>query len=354
MASFVFKIFVFIFSLSSLFSTTINTFYGALEVEEPVLLELIESPSFQRLKYIHQYGVSYYTTHKENYTRYEHSLGVFAILRLKNASLEEQVAGLLHDVSHTIFSHVGDWIFHKESEEKDYQNSIHADFLNKYGLAQILKKHNLTVEQIMPLEDLFPMLEQKGSCLCADRIEYNIQGAYLKGFITKEEALKIIKSLQFTDNCWVSNNQDLMTKIAQFSLFMTEESWGNKTEYLLSSWLAEALLRSLDIGYISYEDIHFGIDDLIWDKLINSNDSKIQHCMRMISCPESYYLVSDYFDADMVIKSKFRGINPIILTREGKAPLRELDPSFCKKYDKVQSDLKKGWPIKFIKKQNCN
>ncbi len=350
MASFFLKLFIFIFSLSSLFSTTIHTFYGPLEVEEPVLLELIESPAFQRLKYIHQYGVSYYTTHKENYTRYEHSLGVFAILRLKNASLEEQVAGLLHDVSHTVFSHVGDWIFHKESGEKDYQNSIHADFISKYGLGQILKKHNLTVEQIMPLEDLFPMLEQKGTCLCADRIEYNIQGAYLKGFITKEESHKIIESLQFVDNCWVSNNQDLMTKIAQFSLFMTEEAWGNKVEYLLSTWLAEAILKSLDTGYLSYDDIHFGVDDLIWDRLTNSNDSKIQNCMMRISSPENYYFVSDDFDADMAIKSKFRGINPIILTNEGKVPLTELDPNFSKNYEKVQSNVKKGWPIKFTEK----
>jgi HD superfamily phosphohydrolase len=109
-------------------ATQIQTFYGSSEVEEPVLLELIESPAFQRLKYIHQYGVAYYTTHSEEYTRYDHSLGVFAILRAKNCSLEEQIAGLLHDVSHTTFSHAGDWIFGKENQEKDYQNCLQAAF----------------------------------------------------------------------------------------------------------------------------------------------------------------------------------------------------------------------------------
>ena len=127
---------VFFLIQSSLFSATILTFYGVLEVEEPVLLELIDSQAFQRLKSIHQYGVSYYTTHREEYTRYDHSLGVFAILRLKNASLEEQIAGLLHDVSHTVFSHVGDWIF----QENEYQDLIHSDFLERYGLGDILRK----------------------------------------------------------------------------------------------------------------------------------------------------------------------------------------------------------------------
>ena len=114
-----------------LFAAQIDTFYGPLEVDEPVLLELIESPAFQRLKGIHQYGVSYYTTHKEEYTRYEHSLEVFAILRINNCSLEEQISGLLHDISHTVFSHIGDWVFGKAHQEKDYQNSIHSVYLGK-------------------------------------------------------------------------------------------------------------------------------------------------------------------------------------------------------------------------------
>src|SRR5690554_5599914 len=102
---------------SLIWGEKIETFYGLIDVEEPLLLELIEHPAFQRLKGVHQYGVSYYTTHKEEYTRYDHSLGVFALLRAKGSPLKEQVAGLLHDVSHTAFSHVGDWIFGKINQE---------------------------------------------------------------------------------------------------------------------------------------------------------------------------------------------------------------------------------------------
>ena len=36
----------------------IDTFYGPIEVQENVLLELMDSPVFQRLKNIHQYGVA--------------------------------------------------------------------------------------------------------------------------------------------------------------------------------------------------------------------------------------------------------------------------------------------------------
>lgn len=40
-----------------LYARQIETFYGPIEVQESVLLELIDHPLFQRLKNIHQYGV---------------------------------------------------------------------------------------------------------------------------------------------------------------------------------------------------------------------------------------------------------------------------------------------------------
>lgn len=289
----------------------IDTFYGSIEVDEPVLLELIDSPIFQRLKNIHQYGVSYYTTHREEYNRYDHSIGVFAILRTNNSSLEEQIAGLLHDVSHTAFSHVGDWVFGKENQDKDYQNGIHSFFLKESGLAGILKKYNITIEQILPEEELFPSLESPLPNLCADRIDYNIQGAYYQGFITHEEAISIFKSLRFIDNRWVSNDPTLMKKITRFSLFMTKNCWGSPTNYVTSRWLADAILRAMDLGYISQTDFHYGTDQEIWDKLTLHKDPTIKEKMKMIMNPQAYFSITNTTsDADYIVKSKFRGINP--------------------------------------------
>ena len=135
---------------------TIETFYGPLTVEEPVLLELLKCPALQRLKNVHQYGVAYYTTHKEEYTRHDHSVGVFAILRKNGASLDEQISGLLHDVSHTVFSHVGDWIFGKEYQEEDYQSTIYKMYIADSGIEEILIKFGFTIDKIQP--------KKKGVC----------------------------------------------------------------------------------------------------------------------------------------------------------------------------------------------
>lgn len=327
----------------------IDTFYGPLEVQEPVLLELIDSPIFQRLKHIHQYGVAYYTTHQEEYNRYDHSIGVFAILRANNASLEEQIAGLLHDVSHTAFSHVGDWVFGKENQDKNYQDNIHPIFLEKSGLADILKKYHLTIDQILPKEELFPALENSLPNLCADRIDYNIQGAYYQGFITYEEAISIFEDLCFINNRWVSKSPELMKKLTRFSLFMTLDCWGSPTNYVTSRWLADAILRGIDLGCISYEELHFGTDQVIWDKLILHKDPVIEKKMKMVMNPQAYFSIVDFTDGvDFVVKSKFRGINPWVVSDATCLRLTLMDDQLAEEYEKVRQVTGKGWSIKIL------
>lgn len=332
----------------------IDTFYGPIEVEEPVLLELIENPTFQRLKDIHQYGVAYYTTHREEYNRYDHSIGVFAILRANRASIEEQIAGLLHDVSHTAFSHVGDWVFGKENQEKDYQNGIHPHVLEESGLADILRKYNFTINQILPKEELFPALENPLPNLCADRIDYNIQGAYYQGFITYEEAISIFKDLSFINNQWISNRPELMKRLTRFSLFMTQDCWGSPTNYVTSRWLADAILRGIEIGCISYIDLHYGTDQAIWDQLTLQKDPIIKKKMEMLMNPEAYFsLVDTIHEADFIVKSKFRGIDPWISSDSAPIRVTEMDDRLAKEYEEAKQIISKGWFIKVKNQDFC-
>ena len=331
---------------SPVFAANIETFYGIVDVEEPVLLELIESPAFQRLKYIHQYGVAFYTTHCEEFTRYDHSLGVFFLLRANDCSLEEQIAGLLHDVSHTIFSHVGDWIFNRQNQEIDYQTLTHGDYLERSGLGNILHKHGYTVEKILPKRELFPALEQPLPTLCADRIDYNLQGAFYQGFITHEEAIRMVHEIKFTDGEWISNDHELLKKLVRFSIFMSQDCWGSGTEYVLSMWLAEAILRGLDIQIISMDDIRFGIDQEIWNRLLISDDPIIQKNMHMISHPSSYHSLVSKEEANLFIISKFRGIDPLIVVDGKRVSLTTTDPILAQEFQTAKDRMSNGWCIK--------
>ncbi len=331
-----------------LFCAAIETFYGVMEVEEPVLLELIESPAFQRLRHVRQYGVSYYTTHREEYTRYAHSLGVFAVLRSQGASLKEQIAGLLHDVSHTVFSHVGDWLFEVENQSDDYQSRVHKSFLEHYGLGEILERHGFTIDEVLPLGELFPALEQSLPNLCADRIDYNIQGAYHRGSITQEEALQLFEDLQFVDGLWVVTQKELWARVVRYSLMMSQECWGGPTNFLSSRWLADAMKRGLELGLLSLEEIHFGTDQKVWDKLMESEDGFIQERLQRVLHVTELYQLTDPVHADMVVVSKCRGFNPLVVEGDHLVRLLSTDPELEAEYARVRAKSASGWPLHLL------
>ena len=84
--------------------------YGEKRIENPVISALVLSEPMQRLKKLNQFGLPDEFYHLKGFSQYEHSLGVMYLLQHLGTSEEEQVAGLLHDVSHRAFSHVYNWV----------------------------------------------------------------------------------------------------------------------------------------------------------------------------------------------------------------------------------------------------
>ena len=87
---------------------------------DALALQLVDTPVFQRLRYVRQLGLAYLVYPGATHTRFEHALGAYHLARttlslldergeLSGISVEErviaQVAALLHDVGHYPFSH---------------------------------------------------------------------------------------------------------------------------------------------------------------------------------------------------------------------------------------------------------
>lgn len=341
-------IFLVILYFSTTFAEKIDTFYGSIDVDEPIIHELINHPAMQRLKKIHQYGVfKYVVKGTKPYSRYDHSLGVFALLRLHNAPLNEQIAGLLHDVSHTVFSHVGDFLFNNPSPEDSYQDRIHLWFIQECGLKTILDKYDISLNDVSPEKEEYRALEQELPDMCADRIEYNTQGGYIEGLISKDDVQEIISDIQFDGEHWFFTNPQTAKKFADVSLYMTENQWGAAYNLILCRWTAETLQKALDIDLISFEDIHFSTDDAVWETLNSSDNEKIQALLtRIINYNDNFQLVETNQPHDISLKGKFRGVNPIIKTPQQTNRLTQLDPSFNKNYLQIQQLMKNNWNIK--------
>src|SRR3569833_2825326 len=83
-------------------------------------IELIDTPAFQRLRYVRQLGLAFLVYPGATHSRFEHALGAFHLARRTLNQFEEQddfsavgrdectlvrAAALLHDVGHYPFSH---------------------------------------------------------------------------------------------------------------------------------------------------------------------------------------------------------------------------------------------------------
>lgn len=79
--------------------------YGPVALDE-AFVSLMNAEPIQRLKKISQGGAIIIANRDLDHTRYDHSVSVMLLIKRLNGSLQEQIAGLLHDISHTAFSHL--------------------------------------------------------------------------------------------------------------------------------------------------------------------------------------------------------------------------------------------------------
>jgi len=331
-------------------AVTVATPYGIVNIQEPILVELLHSKAIQRLKGIHQYGVSCYACPTEAYSRYDHSVGVLALLKRYGFSLDEQITGLLHDTSHTVFSHVGDFVFKGGDTKGAYQDDIHLWYLNNSGLVDILSKYGYTPQAVHPSGGKFLGLEQELPALCADRIEYNLQGGFRRGLLTQEDVDTILSDLHYDHPHWYFSDPDSAKKLAKVSLNLTEHQWGSPWALLIYTWTSEAIKQAMATDVITMDDFHFSVDDHIWYRLVASTDPIIKENIDKVLNFERHYSLTDLDTADVVVYGKFRGLDPLVLTTAGLKLLTEVDASFAEEYYRTKAVMHHGWGISLQEK----
>lgn len=127
---------------------------------------------------------------------------------------------------------------------------------------------------------------------------------------------------------------------------MTLDCWGSPANYALSRWLADAIIKGLAIGILSWKEIHFGHDTEVWHKLIGSKDPFIQQSMLMITNYNAYFKLTDPQDADRLVKFRCRGIDPWVLHKGQIVRLSSIDSELARELDSVRKKAQEGWPIK--------
>lgn len=325
----------------------LKTIYGNYQIKE-LLIKLINSPTIERLKKISQRGASeYYEPYKNFMSRYDHSIGVLALLIRYKQGMPTQIAGLLHDASHTVFSHVGDFLFKHKNQLSSYQDDIQEWFLKKQGINEILKKYNYSLQEILHKSGAHKALEQDLPDICIDRLEYNLRIGLEKEFINLNDIETILNNLNYKNEKWFFTNRNIANIFASISLNMTKSDWANPINILSYLSLAKAMRIALEKNIITKNEIHFSTDDIIWNKLKNSKNKEISFFLKQVENPHKYIKISNQNNYDKKLYAKFRGINPLIRTKNGLERLTEIDYDFAKKYYETKELINNGWYVKF-------
>ena len=297
--------------------------YGVEEIKEKGLIELINSRPIQRLKGVSQFGMPDEYYHKQGFSRYEHSMGVLILLRRLGAGLEEQVAGLLHDVSHTAFSHVIDWVMGDSSKE-DYQDKTLPEVLKKTELKNILDKNRLDYKKIADLKK-FSLLEQPAPSLCADRVDYTLREIALLHNLG--DAKKISGNLMNFRGRIIFSSIEQAKIFSRYYINFNREHWGGNEAKARFYILANTLKRAINQKVISLDDL-MQTDKEVLNILEKSDDKEILSGLEMLK--KGFLLIKPTNGNGILLTKKFRHIDPEIIYMGKLALLSELSPDYKK------------------------
>jgi len=183
-----------------------------IHVRDELIWQLIGTKEFQRLRRIRQLGTTFLTFHGAEHTRFNHSLGVYEVMRRMVENLQKNsdwdpderlvclASALLHDVGHGPFSHSFEKVFHMDHEKwtrhiilgdteiNDVLQKMGKDFPTK--VANVIAK---TYENKL-------LVSLISSQIDADRMDYLLRDAFYTGVsyghFDMERLLRVMRPME--------------------------------------------------------------------------------------------------------------------------------------------------------------
>ncbi len=307
-------------------------------------MELINSKTLQRLKDIDQAG--YFEPHFPGcaHSRFEHSVGVYLLLKIYGAPLEEQIAGLIHDVSHSAFSHCIDYFLDDGSQkEQNHQDNVFEEFVRKSEIPEILGKYGFDLDYILDDKN-FPLKERDLPDLCADRIDYSLRTATVLRKI--ENGKYFIDNLSAENGRWIFKNFESAEKYAELFLWLNTEYYAGLPSAVMFRTVGDYLRYALSQNYISEDDL-YTTDRIVLEKIEPhlKTDSHLRLLFDRMNNKIGFKNDPNDYEAKIFCKSRL--VNPLCW-HEGKIKrLSDVKPSWN---SVIERELKpKVYFVKFDK-----
>ena len=250
------------------------------------------------------------------------------MLKKYNAPLEEQIAGLIHDVSHSAFSHCADYALSSGSEkEHTHQDNVFDTFVRKSEIPSILKKYNIDLKYILN-EKNFPLEEKNLPDLCADRIDYSLRTAVIFGVISFDEANSLLANLTTESNNWVFKDFGSAKKYAELFRKLNNDYYSGLLSATMFRTTGDYLKYALKQKYIIEEDL-YTTDDVVLSIIAKQldKDEKLKSLFDRMENKIKFENNPNDFDASVFCKS--RVVDPLFKQGEEIKRVSEVDESWA-------------------------
>jgi hypothetical protein len=233
--------------------------HGFINIQHPLVFDLIEHPYFQRLRNIKQLGLTYLVYPGATHNRFQHALGAMhlmdsaiATLRSKGHAISHEeaeaacVAILLHDIGHGPFSHALEYSLARgishETISRCLMHRLNAEFAGRLSMA------------IEVFEDRYPkrfLHQLVSSQLDMDRMDYLRRDSFFSG--VTEGAIgsdRIIKMLNVVNDSLVIEAKGIYS-IEKFLIARRLMYWQvylHKTVVVAEQMLIKLLKRARELA----------------------------------------------------------------------------------------------------------
>lgn len=313
-------------------SFDIEEYYKILCPEFPNFLKkYIELPIMQRLSGIGLLcGTDWTSLYKNRffYSRLDHSVGVALIIWNFTKDKTQTIAGLLHDVSTTVFSHVSDFRKGDALTQTSTEEPTTKMILSDSALCKLLESDGIEPKDVVDYH-IYPIADNEIPSLSADRLEYMYpSGLALDGSWTFEEIAKTYNDLIILKN--EENKEELGFKTIEMAELYCKKfcmighilqlNENKLSLQLLSQIMSKAVeldvLQEEDFMTLSESKIIEKIESFISKKTLSMEEQKIAtmyNTFRKMTKVEhtNQKLPEDkYFCVSLKVKQRY--INPLV------------------------------------------
>ena len=313
-------------------SFDIEEYYKILCPEFPNFLKkYIELPIMQRLSGIGLLcGTDWTSLYKNRffYSRLDHSVGVALIIWNFTKDKTQTIAGLLHDVSTTVFSHVSDFRKGDALTQTSTEEPTTKMILSDSALCKLLESDGIEPKDVVDYH-IYPIADNEIPSLSADRLEYMYpSGLALDGSWTFEEIAKTYNDLIILKN--EENKEELGFKTIEMAELYCKKfcmighilqlNENKLSLQLLSQIMSKAVeldvLQEEDFMTLSESKIIEKIESFISKKTLSLEEQKFATMyntfrkMTKVEHTNQKLPEDEYFCVSLKVKQRY--INPLV------------------------------------------